>query len=385
MAPTPTNGDVDVKILHLFSNHKFTGPADPALVAAGALCAAGHEVVFAAGRSPQDGSSGVGELARERGLTTDDRLTLLKHGRPWPLLRDVHRLRDWLRTGAFDAVHCHLPNDHLIGALASRGSGVPVVRTLYEPDVDRGWRSRSAWRRTGGAVVFADRAAESVSRLERSVAVARLDPPLDLARFGGERHGDPSLRASWGVERDDFVVGVVARMQPHRRFPELIAGFVAAAQSTPRLHLVVLGRGTHQERVAKEPARRSSAPDRIHFPGYVDPERYPQCLLEFDALIFLVPGSDGTCRAAREALASGVPIIASSRGLLPDLIEDGRTGLVLADDTPSAIAEAVTRLATENETQQALSVEARRRAIERFDAEQHAARLIELYRTIEPR
>lgn len=374
-----------MKILHLFSNHKFTGPADPALVAASALRDAGHEVIFAAGRSPQDGSSGVGELARERGLTTDDRLALLKHGRPWPLLRDVHRLRDWLGTDAFDAVHCHLPNDHLIGALASRGSGVAVVRTLYEPHVDRGWRSRSAWRRTGGAVVFADRAAESVSRLERSVAVARLDPPLDVARFGGERHSDPSLRESWGVERDDFVVGVVARMQPHRRFPELIAGFAAAAEATPGLRLVVLGRGTHQERVAKEPARRSATPDRIHFPGYVDPERYPQCLLEFDALIFLVPGSDGTCRAAREALASGVPIIASSRGLLPDLVEDGRTGIVLRDDTSLALAEAITHMATERDTRRSMSVEARRRATERFDAAQHAARLVELYRTIEPR
>lgn len=383
MASSPKKAGVFVKILHLFSNHKFTGPADPALVLAAAQLKAGDSVTFAAGRSPQDGSSGVGQLARERGLPIDERLTLLKHARPWRTLRDVHKLRDWLQREPFDVIHSHLPNDHLIAALASRGSGLKLIRTLYDLHPASGWRARSSWRRTGGAVVFSDQTAAELRELEPSIVVERLDPPLDLDRF--DHHRSEILRAEWGVAPGDFVVGVVARMQPHRRFPELIAGFAAAAERHPKLHLVVLGRGTHQERVAKEPARQSSMPNHIHFPGYIDPEAYPAALPCFDALIFLMPGSDGTCRAAREALASGVPIISSSRGLLPEMIEDTQSGLVLTRDEPEDIMGALLRLIEEPGLATELGSGARRSARSRFDAASHAEAITRLVERISDR
>ncbi|MFQ5653267.1 MAG: glycosyltransferase family 4 protein, partial [Planctomycetota bacterium] len=207
-----------------------------------------------------------------------------------------------------------------------------------------------------------------------------IDPGLDLERFQCPRDG--SRRRSWGATKDDLVLGVVARMQTHRLFPELIEGFASVAREDPGLHLVILGRGTNRARVAHQPARASGVGERIHFPGHLSGEEYPRSLACFDALIFLVPGSDGTCRAAREALASGVPVIASRRGQLPELIHDRENGLLLEMETPGAIAQAIRRLRSLPEMRSRLAATAREVARARFDPRRQARRVIDVYRRV---
>jgi glycosyltransferase involved in cell wall biosynthesis len=367
-----------MKVLHLFANHKFTGPADPALVLARALRDAGVEVTWAAGRSP-DGGGGLLALGEERGLPVAPGLRLRKHGRPLPWLADVARLRRWLRERRFDVVHAHLPNDHHIAVTAARGLGVPVVRSLYDAEPPTGFRGRISVERSARLIAPTPAAADRLRVRYPAVAgrVVAIAPVRDLSRFGAPR--DPAVRAGWGAGEGAFVVGVVARMQLHRRFGELIEGFAIAAREDRGLHLVVLGRGTHQRTVAHEPAARSGVGDRIHFPGYIEPARYPAVLPAFDALLFLVPGSDGTCRAVREAQASGVPVIAAPRGLLPELIAPGESGVLLGDDEPAAIASAIRALRADPARREALARGARRFAAERFDARAAAARVAELY------
>ena len=132
--------------------------------------------------------------------------------------------------------------------------------------------------------------------------------------------------------------------------------------------------------VAFEPARRSGVGERIHFPGYLDTEAYPRALPAFDALIYLVPGSDGTCRAAREALASGVPLISTHRGLLATINEKGRTGVFIEAETPSGIAAAIRSIVEDTPLRERLASGARSRARERFDAQRHARELVAVYR-----
>ena len=378
-----------MKVLHLFSNWKFTGPADPALVLAKALDESGLSVAFAAGRTP-GGDRGVAELARDRGLDVVEGLELQKHGRPMPWFHDVRTLRRWLRDGisgfgSIDLIHTHLPNDHHIASVAARRTRTPVVRSLYELEPPSGRRARTALRGTAALFPPTPLARERLATARATIPheCPVIAPVLDLDRFAGER--DASVREEWGIDRDDFVVGVVARMQRHRRFPELIEGFARVARNDAKLHLVILGRGTHQVEVAHEPAAQSGVGDQIHFPGYVDPARYPQQLPAFDTQLFLVPGSDGTCRAMREAQASGVPVITSSRGLLPHLMAPEESGLLLPEDSPDAIAEAIARLREEPELQKKLAEGARAFAHRMFSAETAAAQVTKTYQAVRRR
>ncbi len=380
-----------MKILHLFANHKFTGPADPALDLAALLRDRGHDVAVAVGRGraasagdDAPGGSGLLAVAKRRGLRTIDAVVLPKHGRPVAMVRAVRALRAHLRALPADLVHCHLPGDHFVAALAAAPLGTPVVRTYYDAEPPFGVRARFALAKSAGAFVFSAEAAARLARrapaLERSGRVRIIEPAIDFARFSPRR--DAARRAAWSAGDRDVVCGVVARMQRHRLFGELIEGFAEAAKRDARLHLVVLGRGTHAETVARAPARNSAAAARIHFPGYVPPEEYPRVLPCFDLLIFLVPGSDGTCRAAREALACGVPVIASRRGLLPTFIRDGVSGALLPAETPAAIAAAISTLAGDDAGRAALARRAAEFARAHFDPERQAAAVLDLYRAL---
>ena len=367
-----------MKVLHLFSNWKFTGPADPAMVLATALRETGVEISFAAGRTPAE-DRGVMELARERGLPLLEGLQLRKHGQPLPWIHDVRALRRRLRRREFDLVHCHLPNDHAIAATAARGTGVPVVRSLYELEPPARRRERAAARRSSALLPPTDGAARRLRALlpDRGIEIVTVPPALDRARFPSTT--DRSVREAWEIGAEEFVLGVVARMQRHRRFPELIEGFRQVAVEDAGIHLVILGRGTHQVAVAHEPAARSGVEERIHFPGYIDPTEYPRALGSFDALLFLVPGSDGTCRAMREAQARGIPVIVSRRGLLPELILPGESGLLLEEDSPEAIAAAIRELRRDPALRDRLAEGAARHASRTFDPAEAAARVREIY------
>jgi hypothetical protein len=370
-----------LRVLHLFANHKVTGPAETALDAARAVGSLKQVAAeFAAGRGPDETGS-LRKLAVERGArVTGLDLRLSKHFSPFGLLRDVRRLRRWLRADAPDVVHCHLPGDHLVAALAAPRE-IPIVRTLYDgepPPWD--WRSKLTLReRCAKVICFSQAAATGLEDLGMAPErVALFEPPIDLQRFHPARPL-PDRRTALGIPPEAFTVGIVARLQTHRRFEVLFEAIDQARRVIPQLRLVVVGRGTHAETVAHAPVRERGLEETVVLTGYLSGDDYAGTLAALDAAVFLVPGSDGTCRAVREALAMGLPVIAARRGMLPELVRDGETGLVI-DDTPENLAQAFVRLAHDREERRRMSEAARADAHRRFSYASHAAALLILYR-----
>jgi glycosyltransferase involved in cell wall biosynthesis len=164
-------------------------------------------------------------------------------------------------------------------------------------------------------------------------------------------------------------------MQRHRRFEILLEGVKKA--DVPGLRVLIVGRGTHMNEVAVQPAGRLGLDETVTFTGYVK-DRFLNVVSAFDALLFLVPGSDGTCRAIREAMAMGKAIIGARRGMIPELVEDGATGLVV-DDTAENIARAIEKLAADRELTRDFGARGRTRALETFDVASQAKRMASIY------
>jgi glycosyltransferase involved in cell wall biosynthesis len=137
----------------------------------------------------------------------------------------------------------------------------------------------------------------------------------------------------------------------------------------PEARLLVIGRGTRHEEVAAAPARRLGIADRVVFAGYRGDD-YPEVLRQMEVLTFLVPGSDGTCRALLEAAACAIPAVVSERGALPEIVLHRETGLVVPED-PDALAAAWRELLSHPERCADLG----RAAYERAQAEFTPARL----------
>ena len=101
-------------------------------------------------------------------------------------------------------------------------------------------------------------------------------------------------------------------------------------------------------------------------------------LKAFDVKVFLVPGSDGTCRAVREAMAMAKPVVVTERGMLPEIVDDGRTGLV-CDGSVDAVFAALGQLARDRRLARALGQAGREKALRDFALPVQAQRTAALY------
>lgn len=357
-----------MKLLWTISNWKRTGPLEPSLDLAAAVSAAGHDVHVAVGRPPARHPDSADVAATARGLTlAATGATLSKHSQPLRNWRDARRLRHWIEREAPDAVVTTQRNDHVLAVRASAGSGVPVVRLWFgdgQSDLDP--RDTKAMQHGAGVLVFCRDAVDQLAGLGVArEAIREAAPPLDVAAVRERATGASGWREELGVPADHLLVGIVARMQTHRRF-EMLWDAVAAwkAEGVPA-SLVAIGRGTNAETVAFEPVRRLGLDDVVHFSGYLRGTAYAKAVAQLEAQILLVPGSDPTCRALREGMALGVPSIATRRGMLPSIVQDGRTG-ILVDETAESLAEAVRRMAADRDATRAMGDAARMRADEAF-------------------
>jgi L-malate glycosyltransferase len=372
-----------LRVLHLFSNYKWTGPAEPAHALAAGLERAGVEVVFrSSGYTKGNVRNHVAVRGAARGLAPVTDLGLSKHRRLLGDWRDAHRLRRLLAAERFDLVHCHLPNDTRIAQRALAGGRTPFVRSLYDTEPARipasDWRGLRAARRL---FVFARGLASALA--DGGVAperIVHLEAVVDLERF---RPGDGARqRRALGFGPGDFLAGIVARVQPQRRFDLLLDAAERAARACPRFRLLVIGRGSKLDATAREPARTRGLLDRVvFFPGYFEGEDYVDVLRALDVKLFLVPGSDGSARAVREALACGLPVLTTRRGILPELVRDGVSGRVL-DETPAAFAEALVALADEPDARQRMGEAARKDAEARFSLARQVEAVSAHYRAL---
>lgn len=379
-------------VLHLFANHKITGPAELALENARALNALGVEARFFSSnvRKTATRDRWLQHLARERQVPEADLqgVVLPKHIAPVRAFLDVRRLAAYLRADPPSVIHCHLPGDHLVAGYAVRKleQRIPIVRTLYDGEVpEPTFRTRATLGTMTQVLICHSQGVASALRQRcgdysglTPDVIRVVPPPIDTTRFDPSRPGIAPRREALGLPQDAIVLGIVARMQTHRRFELLLEAFQRAHEALPNLHLVVIGRGTNQVLVAKEPVQQLGLAHAVHFPGYIAGEDFVRTLASLDAKLFLVPGSDGTCRAVREALAMGLPTIATKRGMLPELVRDGVDG-ILVDETVESMSAAMLRLGQEAETRARMRTAAREGAVERFALEAFARRLETLY------
>ena len=385
------------RVLHLFANHKWTGPADPAIRCAASLRDRGWDVAFAeAGHVQAGGYHRMGqELVRAR-MPVVCGLQLRKHFHALAWIGDARRLRRLIARDSYSVLHTHLLADHLVAARAVRPRSlrVPrpiVVRSFYDPAAPsaREWRIRYAMSRTDGVVVPTAEVAEQVADrfgLEEDRVLIQSPPvPMRMLDDGDETRARG--RALLGLAEDQIAVGITARIQPHRKFDLLWDVARAVTTADPRVVFVLLGRGdpVDVERLARGPVQQKGLSENVRLPGYLYQPQYGWALRAFDVFLFLVPGSDGTCRAVREAMAASLPIVSTDLGILPELVSGH--GLSVGAD-PAPLTDALLKFAKDPMARARAAEAAAVRVRETMDPVAAAKKLGSFYRhlsTLEPR
>jgi glycosyltransferase involved in cell wall biosynthesis len=170
-------------------------------------------------------------------------------------------------------------------------------------------------------------------------------------------------------------------MQTHRHFEDLWAATRRLLDEAPDTHVVVVGRGTNQLKVGMEPVAALGMADRVHFPGYMDGENYVAALAAFDVGVYLVPGSDGTCRAAREIMAMGKPMVVADRGMLAEIVSHEANGLVF-DGSVDGLHAALRALVADPSLRARMGAAARARATAAYSLEAQAQAVREVYEAV---
>jgi glycosyltransferase involved in cell wall biosynthesis len=358
-----------VKVIHVFSNWKWTGPAEPALNLSRRQMEQGLDVTFACASPPDSDGYGLANKVLEAGVPSYLELRLNKHFNVIDNSSDIKKLTRYIKDMRFDIIHVHTANDHFIGGVASklRSKGPKVVRTSYEgKGLADSFRNRFLLNRLTDAYISSSLAAYDSDQANfelPGVMTRKIAPAVDIEKFSPDLK-KRSMRPEFGISETDVCVGIVARIQRHRRYDVLLGAAARLSRRIPNLKLVIIGRGTNEEEVVIQPARELGLGEFLVLTGYRY-EDYPRTLAMLDVKVFLVPGSDGTCRAARQAQACGIPVVAADRGMLMEIVEHGKSGFVI-DDTEDNLYSRLRMLATDEELRAEMGVRARERAKKLF-------------------
>jgi glycosyltransferase involved in cell wall biosynthesis len=261
------------------------------------------------------------------------------------------RLVRLLRDHPFDIVHSHLFRADIYAglAVARLGEHRPLLvstrhnddRFFLNPFVGLVHYAISA--RQDLIIAISDHIARfTVARGVRHPARVRrvyhgLEPPVTRAL---EREGQ-RIRAELGIGPDAFLVGNVGRLAPQKGQRHLIRAMPLLLERVPRAHAVIAG-GGDLEAFLRDLADEMGVAERVHVLG---PRKdVPELMHAID--VFAMPSIwEGFGLVLLEAMAAGRPIVASRVATIPEVVVDGKTGLLVPAGDPLALAEALAQLA----------------------------------------
>lgn len=318
-------------------------------------------------------------------------------------LRDAASLRELARV--FRREHCHVVHTHtpkagLLGPVAARLAGVPaVVHTihglLFHDRMPRS-RQRLMWLPERFTSAFAtsllsqsreDVDAAVSSGICRREKISYIGNGIDVRRFAPrapeERHAlRERLLGTHGVTADHFVVGCVGRLVYEKGFAELFAAAESLTKCRSPLKFLVVGpRETDQsDAVSPERIRELESRGAVIFAGWGGD--MPEWYSVMDA--FALPSHrEGVPRAAMEAAAMEVPVIASDIRGCREVVLHERSGLLVPVRDARALAAAMERLSRDPAWASELGREGRRHIAKNFDRGLVLERLLRFYDAVE--
>jgi glycosyltransferase involved in cell wall biosynthesis len=177
------------------------------------------------------------------------------------------------------------------------------------------------------------------------------------------------------VGPDDLLMGCVGALAPQKGHGHLLDVMVRLSDRFPQLHLALLGEGELQEFILDE-ARSLGIGDRVHLAGFR--EEIPEANAAFDVAVLPSLAGEGSPAVVKEAMAVGVPVVATQIGGVAEILENERQGLLVTPDDPAALAEAVEILLADPARRRSMG-EAGRIRVEEFSMEQMIRRTEDVY------
>ncbi|MFL7792301.1 MAG: glycosyltransferase family 4 protein [Anaerolineae bacterium] len=383
-----------VRVLQVITRLIVGGAQETVMLVADMLNPARFDASVISG--PQTGSEGsLIEEMRARGVPLTIESALVREIAPAKDLLALVRLARFIRHGRYDVVHTNSSKAGILGRWAAwlaglAGTPAPViVHTVHgwahheqqHPAVRRFYilLEQITQRITDKLIVVSPRniekgLADGIATRDKYVTIRS---GIELHSFRQPTRPREAVRAELSIPPDASVVGTVTRLSPQKAPLDFVAAAAQVAAQRPDVHFVVVGDGPLRAEVEAQIAAAGFT-DRFHLTGLR--RDVPDLLHSFDVFA-LTSLWEGLPRVLPQAMAAGLPIVATAADGNAEAVEDGVNGLLTPPGDPQALAEGVLRLLDDPALATQMSAAGRERADE-FGARKMVDDIAALYETL---
>ena len=182
---------------------------------------------------------------------------------------------------------------------------------------------------------------------------------------------------------------MVSRLSKKKGHLEAVAALAGLSEDVPGWHLSIVGSGP-EEAAIRAQVRERGLEGNVRFRGNLPIEAVRQLMADSDILLHpsLTPEDgdrEGIPNAVMEGQATGLPVVSTRHGGIPELVLDGETGLLVGEYETAALTEALRQLLTSKERRLQLGAAGRKRILSDFSLEQQAQRYLEIYHELSRR
>jgi glycosyltransferase involved in cell wall biosynthesis len=288
------------------------------------------------------------------------------------MVRAIRRLQALVEEKGIDLIHAHGSRGALYAGLAMRGRPVPLVWHVRVAQRDP-WLDPLLARLATVIVVNSRATAARLSRYDRtSSKVQVVYNGVDLCRFPAAGAGSVD-RQRLGISEGTRLVAYVGRVEQAKGVALLLKAAELVTRSLADVRFLVVGDGP-QRPPLEAWCRRRNLP--VTFLGR---QSDVPAFLRFCGVVVLPSRHEGFGRILIEAMAAGVPVVATSVGGIPEVCESGKTGLLVPPEDPAALAEAIVDTLTNESATEARVAQAKMEVRTRFSLDQHVARVMRIY------
>ncbi len=290
------------------------------------------------------------------------------HRIPFDELRRVAAL---VRERRIEVVHTHMSRAHFFGVLLRWFSGAPCAATAHSRYFQVHWMLNDL-------VIAVSEATRQFHRRWNLVRAGRIETIHNFIDAEGllpvAEHARAEVRAEWGVEPSCPLVGAVGNVVPRKGLIYLVRALPRILAVVPNARLAIVGREISASYVAqlKAAAHELGVASRIVWAGHRTDVRRVLAALDLCVLASL---EESLPLTILEAMAAGLPIVATAVGGVPECIRPGETGLLVRPADSRALAEAIVALLSDPATCRALGRSGAVRVREQFSPQGQTARI----------
>lgn len=301
-----------------------------------------------------------------------------------PVVRSVIKLVRIIQSESVDLIHSNSVKAAALGCMASKLTNTPSifhVRSAREYSY-HGWIDNFISSCATKIVANSRFTAKSFEPWKDKISV--IYSPVDFGRFKPALADGNRIRDEFGLSEEANLVGLVGRITPRKRQTDLLRAAPDILKTYPNTRFLIVGGsypGVDQdyEKKVKELTKDLGLENQVIFTGYRDD--VPDIMSALDVLV-LPSLQEPLGRVIIEALVFDTPVVATDSGGIPEIIEDGRSGLLVPPQSPEEISESVIRILEDENFARELVQQGKKDVQQKFSAEIITRREEELYRNL---